>query len=243
MILLFASSLMVMSSRAWLKEGVTTFGQKSIVRNENFQFHSLRSNSEKFPSMRQLLQERFRVGDYYIWLYKGSDGAPTSWEKYSVTKSDDDNGVVVIEMATKFSEEEEYFTHHRMTVDLCKQLYAKSDYSNWKLSGFEYFVDDQGDKKWKQFGVGDNVQAFEEKFDIFSMLDRTNDCDTRDVVSENKKLTLIRSSRHNYTDAWYAPHQHSFSGVAFLKNFAEHSFSLIKIGRQGCDEIVVDLTL
>jgi len=239
----FASSLLVLSSRAFLRQGVSSFGLRSTIRNGNFQFNSQGSNSERLPTIQNLLRERFRVGDYYVWLYEGKDGTPTSWEKYRVTKSDDDHGVVVIEMATKFSEEEEYFTHHRMTVDFWKHLDAESDSSNWKLSSFEYYVDDQREESWKQIGVGDNVQAFEEKFDVFSMLNRTNNYDTRVVVCENKDLTLIRSSRHNYTAAWYAPYQHSLSGVALLKNFAEHSFSLIKIGRQGSDEIDVDILI
>lgn len=216
---------------------------------------------ENAPVPLRTLRGRFRVGDYYVWLYQDKDGVPTSWEKYSVTSSDD-SGVVVIEMATKFSEDDDYFTHHRMTVDMADHLASFNNRTNWRLKAFEYL---DGDQKWRKHGLGDNVQAFEEKFDVFSMLNLTNNSkqlnnnnkdgyeeSTRVVAFEgesgaSENITLARSDRHRYTDAWYAagatvplPSDQCLSGVAFLKHFAEHSFSLIKSGR-GTDEIDIKI--
>jgi len=202
--------------------------QKASNNNNNFDvWNGFRSriNPIATPALVETLQSRFQEGDYYVWLYKDQNGIPTSWEKYSVTKSSD--GVVVIEMSTKFSEEENYSTHHRMTVNIVDHLESQNNHGGWRL-GFEHRDGD----KWKSFGPGANVQAFEEKFDIFSMLNMANqdDSNTRNVVFDRTNLKLIQSGRHKYTDAWYAPNDHSFGGVAILKNFANHSFYLIKTG-------------
>lgn len=147
-------------------------------------------------------------------------------------------------MSTKFSVEDEYFTHHRMTVDFWKHLDAFEYSNDWKLSNFEYYLDDEQEEScWKQFGIGDNVQAFEEKFDIFSMLNMTKKFETRNIMFQNRNLTLIRSERHQYTQAWYAPKEHFLSGVALQKSFAEHTFSLIKFGRRGYKEVDVNIIL
>lgn len=186
---------------------------------------------------RRLLRERFTVGDYYVWLYQDKDGTPTSWEKYTVTESN--IGVVVIEMATKFSEYDKYSTHHRMTVDLAHHLESHDNRTAWRI-GFEYRAPDViDDEAWKTFGNGENVQAFEEKFDVFSMLNATDTSSsaktsyrTVRVGTHESNATLVRTARHEYTGAWYffAPPENSLSGVAVLKDVAEHSFSLIKSG-------------
>lgn len=197
----------------------------------------------------KIIQERFRVGDYYVWLYQNDkDGSPTSWEKYTITKSDNqkNNGngsnsmIVVIEMATKFTEDEEYMTHHRMTINMMDHIKAYKTRSDWKLDCFEYCSEDG----WKKFGTGDNVQAFEEKFDIFGMLHMTNKYDSADtcvVKLDAQYLTLIRSKRHDYTNTMYAPNLHALSGVAVLKRFAEHSFSLISTGNKDGIDINIDV--
>lgn len=190
------------------------------------------------------LQDRFRVGDYHIWLYRERESrSPTSWERYKVVRSDD--GIVVVEMATKFSDKDAYLTHHRMSVDLAAHLEASNHRDDWRLTNFEFYQ--HGNKKWTNFGVGDNVQAFEEKYDIFSMLHPTTNkkhddssLEIRlvqvDEDSSNYSLMLTRTGRHAYTGAWYCdptgPHSH-LSGVALLKDFEEHSFSLIESGRVG----------
>lgn len=109
-------------------------------------------NSSSEGTMRSL-QDRFRVGDYYIWLYKDNvTGQPTSFEKYEITSlehpDDDDTSWMIqrmeIEMSTKFSlEEEDYVVHHRMTVNLpFHLLHAKQDRNDWTLDKFEYKKND-----------------------------------------------------------------------------------------------------
>lgn len=202
------------------------------------------------PASVKSLQDRFCAGDYYVWLYRDTNNQATSWEKYTITDVSE-NGVVVINMSTKFSDEEEFITHHRMTVNLADNLKAIEKKDNWKLCGFEY-RDVNGDDgvatvNWKQFGVGDNVQAFEEKFDVFNMLTHplnliTSAKETR-MVKLNRDVTpLVRTSRHGYTQAWYAPPEHSeLSGIAVLKDFKEHSFSLIEVGRNSAVQFTVNV--
>jgi hypothetical protein len=112
------------------------------------------------------LQTRFCEGDYYVWLYRDEAGVPTSWERYSVTRAAEGDGTITIEMATKFAHDHDFFTHHRMIVDLRQHVLAKESRDGWKI-GFEY-LDEDG--RWTANGAGDNVQAFEEKFDVFEML-------------------------------------------------------------------------
>mmetsp|Transcript_29727 Transcript_29727/g.45477 ORF Transcript_29727/g.45477 Transcript_29727/m.45477 type:complete len:347 (+) Transcript_29727:89-1129(+) len=222
-------------------------------------------NVSDTDTMVKSIQNRFRVGDYYVWIYRDSNNQPTSWEKYSVDSVDDENNdVVVINMSTKFSEEEEFVTHHRMTVDLADNLQAIDGKDSWRLCGFEYKdgeTDTGGDTggemematvaNWKQFGTGENVQAFEEKFDVFNMLLRAGPPNVETTAEEirmvklNRDITpLVRTHRHGYTQAWYAPPEHGqLSGIAVLKEFEEHSFTLIESGRDdgigtGCSWVI-----
>ena len=92
--------------------------------------------------------------------------------------------------------------------------------------------------------MGDNVQAFEEKFDIFTMLNITKDNKSKKQKKKNNisntrrrmvryqqyddTQILTQSERYKYTDSWYASPsssqflQHNLSGVAILKNFTKH---------------------
>lgn len=205
------------------------------------------------------LKERFRSGDYYVWLYRDGEGRPTSWERYEVvppTPSSSPSSTsndIVIEMSSKFAEDQPWVTHHRMTVDLERHLesYATGR-EGWRI-GFEYLDPNTGE--WQPFGLGDNVQAFEEKFDVFSMLGLASaDVHERGANSDgngnddgagtaaarvvglggHEQLTLTRTDRHRYTEAWYGPARHGLlSGVAVLKDFAEHTFALVRAGRNG----------
>ena len=126
-------------------------------------------------ALSETLRRRFRVGDSYVWLYRDVDGNPTSWEKYTVSgvqeeeRSEGRPGfLVTIEMSTKFDEDEAYQTHHRIKADLVDNVMESPDSRDaWRI-GFEFFHPDKG--TWKTFGKGNNVQAFEEKFDVFSMV-------------------------------------------------------------------------
>ena len=152
------------------------------------------------------LQNRFQIDDSYVWLYKDKDGSPTSWEKYTVTEiidcelDDDANDhddhqhrhrhtfIVTIEMSTKFEEDEAYSTHHRIKANLTDHILNSHDSrDSWKI-GFEYYDNSSdGEGKWRIFGDGDNVQAFEEKFDVFSMLlsSSSSNNNTRTTVANN----------------------------------------------------------
>jgi len=89
--------------------------------------------------------------------------------------------VATIEMSTKFEEEAAYQTHHRIKANLIDHVLESSEsQEGWRI-GFEFFLGDNGDVgdvgdgdgdggAWKSFGKGDNIQAFEEKFDVFSMV-------------------------------------------------------------------------
>lgn len=199
--------------------------------------YDLNSHGHCAPTLSRHLRQRFHPGDYYIWIYRDKHGNPTSWEKYEVASVSSEEEEVTIEMATKFSADEGYFVHHRMKVNLGDHLEASKNRTDWRI-GFEHCVgggDDPDGGKWQPFGAGDNVQAFEEKFDVFSMLNLTNKYEgaTRVVDFNEHKLTLTRSGRHDYTGAWYAPSTHPLSGVAVAKKFDEHSFSLIRTKRDG----------
>ena len=123
----------------------------------------------------ETFRNRFQVGDSYVWLYRDADRNPTSWEKYTITDIQDRHlaeelpeFVVTIEMSTKFEEDADYRTHHRIKANLIDHFLESSKSRNdWRID-FEYFASD--DKPWHSQGDGDNVEAFEEKFDIFSMV-------------------------------------------------------------------------
>lgn len=123
------------------------------------------------------LQTRFCEGDYYVWLYRDEAGVPTSWERYSVTRAATVDSTITIEMATKFARDDNFFTHHRMIVNLHQQVLAEESRDGWRI-GFEY-LDEDG--KWAANGTGDNVQAFEEKFDVFEMLSGVRARETREA--------------------------------------------------------------
>jgi len=153
-------------------------------------------STEMANAISDTLRSRFRVGDSYVWLYRDVDGNPTSWEKYTITGIDesatidendnDENAiakrpgfVATIEMSTKFEEEEAYQTHHRIRANLIDHVMKSSESKeDWRI-GFEFFLpsssnandDSERTGDWKPFGKGDNVQAFEEKFDVFSMVE------------------------------------------------------------------------
>ena len=78
--------------------------------------------------------------------------------------------MAAIEMSTKFEEDEAYQTHHRIKADLVDHYLESSESrEGWRI-GFEFFASDGEGGAWKTFGKGENVQAFEEKFDVFSMV-------------------------------------------------------------------------
>lgn len=180
------------------------------------------------------LQERFQKGMFFVWLYTDSKtGQPTSWERYQVASQIGEE--VQIEMATKFQESQAFITHHRMTVSLKEALEDE-----WRLV-FEYKDPVTG---WRLFGSGENVQAFEEKFDIFTMMQiqsSLRDIRTRRARINGQDTPLIQTKRHAYNDVWYGgpcSNETLLCGVAIQKDFKEHKFRLIQYGE---DERVTDV--
>mmetsp|Transcript_27000 Transcript_27000/g.49026 ORF Transcript_27000/g.49026 Transcript_27000/m.49026 type:complete len:256 (-) Transcript_27000:1789-2556(-) len=179
--------------------------------------------------------------------------------------------------------EEDYDVHHRMQLDLSENLAAIDSRDEWRLMRFDYKKwnednDDQGDDdspklqnqqrdkswEWQSAAVsdadghgGENVQAFEEKFDCFAMVRQhggnkntsTSSPTAVDepvvAITEERECTLnsnlvrvSKTERHRYTGAWYGTESAGrLCGIALFKKFdPEFSFSLIEYGnRGGCD--------
>merc|ERR1712216_147735 len=125
-------------------------------------------------------------------------------------------------------------SHENERASVCGSRFQTRE--EWQIR-FEY-LDDH--RQWTANGVGDNVQAFEEKFNIFLMLDpallpsppgNITPPDTKDAMVNKTWTTLLQPPRHAYTKSWYAPYGHRLAGVALQKEFDSHSFELIAVGR------------
>jgi len=168
-----------------------------------------------------IVSDRFNQGDWWEWLYRDPTGQPSSWERYSVRAVGLD-GELVIDMASRFSEDEEYNVHHRMCLSLGESLAATED------------------GLWCEAPHRDNVQAFEEKFNVFLMqpsrvrarIARTR---TREVTALGR-ATLVQSPRHNYTSSWYVQEPRRYAGLAAFKAFgpekasSTYTFELVRMG-------------
>ena len=187
----------------------------------------------------QIGAKRFRQGDYWVWLYTDADGKPSSWERYSVRASSA-GSELVIDMASKFEEREPYSTHHRMRLKLANNLLARDSREQWC---FEEFAFSQGEA-WYEAPHRDNVQAFEEKFNVFLMSPvlpapvravRTRGRDLALGGAAAGRATLVQSRRHAYTDAWYIREPRALCGLAAYKEFGGgegggYTFELIEVG-------------
>jgi len=196
------------------------------------------------------IQERhFQPGDTFVWMYRRKDtGEPSSWERYQVVATTTYHSVT-IEMATKFTENEPFQIHHRFVVNLEDHLNAVYSKNDWKLRSFAYRLQSikQGllcteeVDEWCPLGTGSNVQAFEEKFNIFMMCPnkqqinyrssprvlRTSNNINNDMISSDATTgssLVAQPSRHAYTHSWYD----TTTGVALYKDFGEYCFSLVQ---------------
>ena len=84
----------------------------------------------------------FQEGDSFTWLYRNkSTGLPSSWERYTIVPSEQEEtvscSILVIQMASKFALEDDYVTHHRMTLNLDQQKRALFRANDWQLDKFE----------------------------------------------------------------------------------------------------------
>jgi hypothetical protein len=172
----------ILSTRMWSK--IRADSDDDNDNDIDAKVVSARETIETAQAISETLRNRFKVGDSYVWLYHDVDGNPTSWEKYTVTGIEEtkhnrerEGGederpefVATIEMSTKFEEDEAYQTHHRIKANLIDHVLESSEsQEGWRI-GFEFFLSDGDGGAWQNFGKGDNVQAFEEKFDVFSMV-------------------------------------------------------------------------
>jgi hypothetical protein len=191
---------------------------------------------------------RFERGNYWVWLYRSPSGEPYSWERYTVCESGPDADVV-IEMSSRFSEDDKYSTHHRMKLSLVDCVAAKAYHKTWRFHEFSYKLDGE----WCEAPFNDNVQAFEEKFNVFLMVrdalltshphpSTTTTKMKPDAIvipGDMWPTGLVQTKRHDYTNAWYAHHHHQHAGLAAFKEFTEdhqeegrsYTFELIEMGR------------
>lgn len=86
---------------------------------------------------RQLASSRFKEGDWFEWEYRDSEGQPSSWERYSVLSTRGDE--VLIDMASKMRETDDYQVWHRMHLSLSDSLAASSHPSQWSFRKFGYW--------------------------------------------------------------------------------------------------------
>lgn len=188
-----------------------------------------------------ICDRKFRQGDWWVWLYRDGAGNPSSWERYSVRARSGAN--LVIDMASKFDEAESYYTHHRMRLSIADNLAARATRKEWMFREFAFHQDDT----WREAPHRDNVQAFEEKFDVFLMsaalptaarvLRERSKSVAALGVGDLGRATLVQSRRHQYTSAWYIREPRNLAGVAAFKEFREagnagspYTFELIGMG-------------
>lgn len=169
-----------------------------------------------------------------------------------------------------------YDVHHRMHVNLSENLAATDSKNDWTLSRFDYKkwrVDDDGDDdgtgsthdglkqspcEWQSAITkgekgGENVQAFEEKFDCFlivrgcHIMNTGNDAEPEQhnvdismrkeegkCCINGEQINMVRTERHQYTGSWYgAESAGRLCGVALIKEFdPTFSFSLVEYGNK-----------
>ena len=183
-----------------------------------------------------ICNSRFRQGDFFVWLYRDERGRPSSWERYTVRAGDGDT--LVLDMASKFEAGEPYNTHHRMRFRLANNLLARESCKQWSFDEFAF----SQDGAWLKAPHRDNVQAFEEKFNVFLMppvlplpanVMRSRRWGVPALGGD--VATLVQSSRHAYTNSWYIREPRRLAGVAGFKAFSEsvggsYTFELIAVG-------------
>lgn len=201
---------------------------------------------------KELSATRFQKGNFWVWLYRSPSGEPYSWERYTVCDSGPDDDVV-IELSSRFSADAKFSAHHRMRLSLGECLAAKAYHQMWRFHAWLYKLEGE----WCEAPFNDNVQAFEEKFNVFLM--------DRDAVSSPHPSTtttstkpdavvipgewvptgLVQTKRHGYTNAWYTDPRHQHAGVAAFKEFTEdhqeegrcYTFELVEMGHDSGSQV------
>jgi hypothetical protein len=217
------------------------------------------ANSESPYRPFEMLRCRFSRGDSYTWVYrrKNKDAAViTSWERYTVAQVDYPH--LGMEMASKFDLQEPFETHHRMIINMEQHLQAASSEKDWSLVSFEYkdhtknISEGDHSSHWHKLGHGQNVQAFEEKFNLFLMphANVTGGHVQEPTVITQQPITIYNSSslsmisatitrplRHLYAQSWYACQPDELAGIAIWKDFGEYTFSLVERERNGVTQV------
>ena len=127
---------------------------------------------------------------------------------------------VVLDMASKFAEDDPYATHHSMRLSLTDNLMARDTHEQWTFKEFAF----RSGGQWLEAPHRDNVQAFEEKFDAF-LMSPALPAPARILRGREKEVaavgraSLIQSRRHQYTNAWYIREPRRHAGVAGFKAF------------------------
>lgn len=163
------------------------------------------------PFVPQVKIEFFELNRKWIWDYFDMDGKLYSSEQYEVLSRKDD--VVLIEMSTTFSKDEEFKPHHRIEVNLsrCYKRYRSPlNPVSWSIRLFY-----KNDEKWVLMSGLDNTLAFEEKFN----------CDPYQYLSYEKKTIfmqdgeklLFQHSRWGKDHGSWFFHEGSLSGVLATK--------------------------
>ena len=191
----------------------------------------------------RLCSSRFQQGTYWLWEYRDRSGAFTCAERYEVCDVLGPS-TIMLEMASKLEEGEEFNSHHRMIVDLAKPL-AAAGLDGWQTStawNLELFAFKDEEGEWQRAMHRWNTQAFEEKFDLHSMLPtqpspiRVVSFQQRQVPALSRHATLIRSRRLQHTKAWYVREPREHSGLAAFKAFGSaeypmsYTFELVDFG-------------
>ena len=185
----------------------------------------------------------FKEGNYWVWQYQHEDGNITSWEKYQVIENN--NGILTVEMASKFPGENTFSSHHRIVASLQKCLNAFDNpfsFPNWRLEGF-YFKDGEN---WVKGGRGRNVQAFEEKFNCMSIIDEreiqyiyeTQQYNSPVIGSTEVFRNKRRFPRSGQYPSWYFNTNNELDGIAARKVFNPeepgrvYEFNLVEWGNK-----------
>lgn len=214
--------------------------ESSIMKQGEDSFLPVRVSEAVSQKAKTLASTRFQKGNYWVWLYRDPSGKPYSWERYSVSASSHD-AQVVIEMSSRFGEDEKYNTHHRMKLSLGECLASRLYHKTWRFHEFSY----KSSGEWCEAPFQDNVQAFEEKFDVFLMDEevpadsiQNSRIQTITGLGEFGPTGLVQTRRHGYTQAWYAHRPCRHAGLAAFKDFVEehrengshYTFELVEMG-------------
>jgi hypothetical protein len=213
-------------------------GKSSISCDDSFSAPWV--TSATWQKAKELASARFQKGNYWVWLYRDPSGQPWSWERYSVKEVNRD-GEITIEMSSRFRNDDEYNAHHRMKFSLGECLAARLYHKSWRFRDFSFLRDGE----WCDAPFNDNVQAFEEKFNVLLMDEAIP---TNQITKERSQLVeglgtfeesrLVQTARHSYTNSWYAHRGHEQAGLAASKTFADehaenghhYAFELIEVG-------------